>query len=145
MKKRVMLAMAIIMVLGSVKAMASSIDMEMAEGKWNAAEENQIMASDEMLSNDAMIENQLSKTTTAEEDAAQVKMMDTIREQIMTLAEKSKFLDEVKVGDQTVSRGQALFAAEADFSSLQSKFDMKHAKSVSKILDGSIKSLPKSK
>ncbi|QLY25856.1 hypothetical protein [Bdellovibrio sp. KM01] len=144
MKKRVMLAMAIIMVLGSVKAMASAYD-ENQRTKTEASEEDSIMSSDEMLTNDAMIENQISKIQTAEAEMAKAEKLGEIREKIMVLAEKSKFLDEVKVGNQTVSRGQALFAAEADYTSLQNKFDMKHAKDVSSILDASIKSLPKSK
>jgi hypothetical protein len=133
MKKRVMLAMAIVMLLGSVKAMAET---------------------DEMLTNDAMIENALTKSETAEANAAdkaaeakraEIEMLVKIRSQIIELKASTKDFDEVKVGSETVSAGQALFAAEADYSSLISKFDMKHAKSVSKILADSIKSLPKSK
>ncbi|QDK44017.1 hypothetical protein DOM22_01990 [Bdellovibrio sp. ZAP7] len=144
MKKRVMLAMAIVMLLGSVKAMASAYD-ENQRTKTEASEEDSIMSSDDMLMNDAMIENQISKTQTAEAELAKAEKLGEIREKIMVLAEKSKFLDEVKVGSQTVSRGQALFAAEADYTSLENKFDMKHAKDVSSILDASIQSLPKSK
>ncbi len=133
MKKRVMLAMAIVMMLGSVKAMAEV---------------------DERLTNDAMIANDLSKSETAEANAAEkaaeakrseIEMLVKIRSQIDELNKRTDDFDEVKVGSETVSAGQALFAAEADYSSLISKYDKKHAKEVSKILENSLNSLPTSK
>ncbi|WP_413583328.1 hypothetical protein [Bdellovibrio sp. HCB288] len=133
MKKRVMLVMAIVMVLGSVKAMATSADLEMAEGKWAAAEEN-------MAAEDIMNEIAIGKTEAAEEDMLRAKALDKIRDQITTLKERGSELDEVRVGKEIVSRGQAIFAAEADLAVLTKKFDKKYADDVSRILEISIQS-----
>lgn len=120
MKKRIMLAMAVIMVLGSVKA---------------------AMASDERLTDETMIENDLSKVDTAEEEM----MLKQIREKITQLDEKTQDFDEVKVGNSIVSAGQAIFAANADHDKLSKSFDRAAALEVSKILDDSLKSLEKHK
>ncbi|WP_413586206.1 hypothetical protein [Bdellovibrio sp. HCB274] len=141
MKKRVMLAMAIIMVLGSVKAMASSMEMEMAEGKWAAAAENLAVSSDEMVSDDIMSGMAIDKTIAAEADMVRTDMLTTIREKIIVLKENSQSFDEVRVGKEVVSRDQALFAAEADLAALTKKFDKKSAEQVIKILEASIASL----
>lgn len=102
MKKRVMLAMAIIMLLGSVKAMASSVYEE----------------------------NQITKTEAAEADLKQtesIKLMSEIREQIEFLQGKTSSYQEVRIGNDTLSAGQVLSHAKDLELNLQYSFDRKVA------------------
>ncbi|WP_413576779.1 hypothetical protein ACLVWU_01890 [Bdellovibrio sp. HCB290] len=140
MKKRVMLVMAVIMVLGSVKAMAISEDEMAMETKHLQTEfsDEEIVSPVRVSSEDAMDENAITKTLAAEEDMIRVKSLEQIREKIMRLKEQGSELDEVRVGKEVVSRGHAVFAAEADLAALTKRFNKKSADEVSRILDASL-------
>jgi hypothetical protein len=121
MKKKIMLALAVIMVLGSVKAMAATADSE-ADGTCE----------------ECMVENTLGKIAAAEEDMQLV----TIRAQIVHLKENTQAMDEVRLGTgETLSAGQLITIAEKQYVSLNQRFDEKKAAQLNKELATAIKSL----
>ncbi|MBO9666364.1 MAG: hypothetical protein J7501_06075 [Bdellovibrio sp.] len=120
MKKKIMLALAFIMVLGSVKAMAATA----VEADDNCDE--------------CMMENTLGKIAAAEEDMQLV----TIRAQIVHLKENTLASDSVRLATgEKLSAGQLITIAEQQYNSLNQRFDDKKAAQLNKELASAIKSL----
>ncbi|WP_413559683.1 hypothetical protein [Bdellovibrio sp. HCB209] len=118
MKKKVMLALAVIMVLGSVKAMASDSYYESRE----------------------YIDNAISKSETSEENLA-ASLMNKIEGQILTLKSSGLPMDRVSNASESLSLGQAISKAELIADELRQNFDASKAQRLSIELDQEIASL----
>ncbi|WP_413291741.1 hypothetical protein ACLSU7_10005 [Bdellovibrio sp. HCB185ZH] len=118
MKKKAMLALAIIMVLGSVKAMAE----------------------DSFYESDEYVSNTITKTYASEDDVIAVAMLDKISSQISILKSRGQTMDRVD-SSESLSLGQAISKAESISLELRQHFDLSTAKQLSKELAQQIKSL----
>ncbi|UYL10188.1 hypothetical protein B9G69_006300 [Bdellovibrio sp. SKB1291214] len=146
MKKRVMLAMAIIMLLGSVKAMAMSAQDENVINKTHASEEDMMMndPDTQYLAINAATKIEANMADLGGKSAVENKSiaLNELRTQIMMLKEKAPSLEAVVViNGKTRSAGQALSQAELIIKGLETNFSEDKARILAKDLNDAITSV----
>jgi hypothetical protein len=141
-----MLAMAIVMLLGSVKAMAMSAQDENQITKTQASEEEMMMndPDTQYLAINAATKIEANMADLGGQSSVENKRiaLDELRGQIMTLKEKAPSLEAVVViNGKTRSAGQALSKAELIMKSLEVSFSEEKARILAKDLNEAITSV----